>query len=172
MAEYAYLKKNRLSEVIRLIAILAKDQKYSFRTETGLQKALNGAPKSAGVWFELASEHPEFFKFNQGMSTVVLLMRFLNQPEADEESYEPLNIDQTQKLIDQAIALHDKQIARYQRNNFMIPLWSSTIAAIVTIVVAILTFSSNASLKDKLQRLNEKLDKIELEETKKPADAN
>jgi hypothetical protein len=48
-----YLKENRLADVIALIQVLAFD-KYSHRTVDGLNIELQGEPKSAASWEELA----------------------------------------------------------------------------------------------------------------------
>lgn len=40
-----YLKKDRLSDVIRLIQVLAIYEKYSFRKGGTLEKTLKGKPK-------------------------------------------------------------------------------------------------------------------------------
>ena len=60
-ANRPYLIENRLSDVLALIQVLALD-KYGHRTESGLEKELQGKPKSADSWTVLAKGHPEFFR--------------------------------------------------------------------------------------------------------------
>lgn len=164
--KYSYLKEDRLTDVIRLIAVLGKQRKYTYRTDNGITTELNGIPKSANTWIEIVEEHPEFFKFNKDKTAIVLLLRFLNNEDGSEDTYEALTIDQTQKLIDQAITLHDKQISRYQRNNFKIPLWAAIITALVTVAVSYITFSSNKSnnqeILNKLDSLNKHIQGLEI----------
>lgn len=155
-SEYEYLKQNRLSDVIRLISVLGVDDNYSFRKSDGLEKTLNGKPKSAQDWFEIAKEHPEFFKFNVAGDSVVLLFRSLAKPNS-ESKREPLSIDQTQKLIDQAISLHDKQILRLQKNSFFIPIITAIIASITTGLVAYFTLKSN---NESIINIDKKVDNL------------
>lgn len=162
---YSYLKKNRLSDVVRLISVLAIENKWTFRNSDGLNKTLNGKPKSAKEWFDVAQEHPEFFKFNTEGNAIVLLIRFLNRTtEENQEKYPPLTIDQAQKLVDQAILLHDKQISRFQRNSFLIPILTAIIAALATGLVSFFTInSSNANIKNverKIDEIDKKIDQI------------
>jgi hypothetical protein len=148
-SEYSYLKQNRLSDVVRLISVLAVETRWSYRQDKGLNDTLNGKPKSGENWFEIAKEHPEFFKFNNDENAVVLLLRFLNRTgEKGKEEYPAFTIDQTQKLIDQAILLHDKQIGRLQKNSFLVPILTAIITALATGLISYLTLTSNnASIK-------------------------
>ncbi|REH00045.1 hypothetical protein [Flavobacterium aquicola] len=157
-SKYEYLKQNRLSDVIRLISVLGIDDNYSFRKNDGLTKTLNGKPKSAKDWFEIATEHPEFFKFNVAGDSVVLLFRSLVKPDLNDKR-EPLSIDQTQKLIDQAITLHDKQIARLQKNSFLMPIITAIIASLTTGIIAYFTLKSN---NESIKNIDKKVDNIVL----------
>ncbi|WP_026109792.1 hypothetical protein [Flavobacterium sp. WG21] len=155
-SSYEYLKQNRLSDVIRLISVLGVDDTYSFRKNDGLTTTLNGKPKSAKDWFEIAKEHPEFFKFNLAGDNVVLLFRSLFKPNSDNKR-DPLTIDQTQKLIDQAISLHDKQIARLQKNSFLMPIFTAIIASLTTGLVSFLTLKNN---NESIKKIDKKVDDI------------
>ena len=127
-----YLKPNRLSDVIRLISVLGIDNDYSFRKNDGLDKTLNGKPLSGGEWFEIAKEHPEFFKLNTDTNTIILLLRFLKRNLVNEEyEYPRLSVEETQKLIDQAITLNDKQMARI---SILIPILISIVALLVNLI--------------------------------------
>jgi hypothetical protein len=138
--KYDYLKPNRLSDVIRLISVLGLDTEFAYRKAEGLNVVLNGPPLSSTEWFEVAKAHPEFFKFNVKETTIVLLVRFLNRITVEgAETYPHLTVDQVQKMIDQAIALHDKQIARLQKNSFLVPVGTAILAAITTGLVTYFT---------------------------------
>src|SRR5215469_10038258 len=59
-----YTKQNRLAEVLALIQVLALDP-HTRREESGIRRELKGAPTSAKTWFDLASEHREFFRLDK-----------------------------------------------------------------------------------------------------------
>lgn len=180
-----YLLPNRLSDLIRLLVVLSVD-KHSFRTEQGLTGILRDTPRSSKKWLELAKEHPEFFRFNKDFTSICLLLRFLQQVDVpDGELREPLSVDQTQKLVDQAIALHDKQLARYQRNGFRFPMYGAIAAAIVSLVVGLLNIYSLLSNNDKTDKkyevITQKIDSLKsfqqntaitIDTTKKPIRQN
>jgi hypothetical protein len=157
-----YLYPNRLSDVIRLIVVLAVD-KHSFRTESGLNSILRDLPKSSDGWLLLAKDHPEFFRFNKDASSIVLLIRFIQKVDiAEGELRDPLSVDQTQRLIDQAIALHDRQLARSQKHAYKIPIRAAIIAALSTLIVAIFTWyttlSKEKTITDSINKLDHKID--------------
>lgn len=131
-----YFEEYRLADVIRLIVSLAIEEN-SFRTFGGVESSLRSKPKSAENWSQIADEHPEFFRFNKGRTSITLLFRYLRQPNLKEgEKRDPLSVKETQKLIDQAIEIHDRQIARHQRNSFRIPIITTLIVALVTLLTA------------------------------------
>lgn len=135
-----YLKHGRLSDVLRLITVLSLNSEHKFRKEKGLLVALNGSPFSGKDWFDVAKDHPEFFRINQSEESLVLLFRLSNRKEPGTDNYIPLTIDQTQKLIDQAILLHDKEIARLQKNSFLIPLYIVVITSITTLITLFIKY--------------------------------
>lgn len=164
-----YLLPNRLSDVIRLIVVLACD-KQSFRTESGLEGMLRSKPLSADNWLTLAGEHPEFFRPNKENNKTVLLIRFIQKVDTHEgEVREVLSVDQTQKLVDQAIALHDKQLARYQQDSHKAPVIAAYIAAGAAVIVGIITwitsFYLNVEYKKDINTLKTEIKKIQ--QTKK-----
>ena len=108
-----YTIENRLSDVVRLITVLSID-KYSFRTIENLEKAIRGLPSSAKTWLEIAEKHPEFFRPNGENTSIALLIRSY-LPTKEDDSREPLTINETQKLIEVAISLHEKEIERFIR---------------------------------------------------------
>ena len=161
-----YLLPNRLTDLIRLLVVLAVD-KHSFRSEDGLSGILRDTPRSSTKWLDLAKEHPEFFRFNKEFTSICLLIRFLQKVDvADGELRDPLTVDQTQKLVDQAISLHDKQLARYQRNSFRFPMYGAIAAAIVSLVVGLVNIYSLVSNNDKTDKkfevITQKLDSFKI----------
>ena len=70
-----YTKPGRLSDVMALIQVLALD-KSAHRSEQGLQQELQGLPRSASSWTQVAKEHPEFFRVApEGTHIVSLIAR-------------------------------------------------------------------------------------------------
>nr|WP_199156671.1 hypothetical protein [Pedobacter sp. ASV2] len=166
-----YLKPNRLSDVIRLIIVLAVDTN-SWRSETGLQTTLKDSPKSGETWLSVAKEHPEFFRFGKDDDAIVLLIRFIIKKDSDEgEPRKPIEVDQTQKLVDQAIALHDRQLARYQRDSSKTAVTAAWIAAGATIIAGIISLyiavNANNDVKSELQGIQYKLEKLQQSREKK-----
>jgi hypothetical protein len=128
----SYLIPNRLSDLIRLISVLGIHEEFAFRKNDGLEKTLNGKPRSGKEWFDIAKEHPEFFKLNTDTNSITLLVRFLNRkPNGQKFDYPALSSIETQKLVDQAIVLHDKQISRFQ---LLIPVYLAILALIVNLI--------------------------------------
>jgi len=127
-----YTTEGRLADVIALITLLAVDS-GTFRTIPHLDKALRGSPRSVKKWDDLAELHPEFFRFNGGKDTIALLIRSYLPEDADGKR-PPLSIEETQKLIDTAIALHDKEILFKQRNTYWFPFVGSLLVAIIAVV--------------------------------------
>lgn len=163
-SDNSYLTANRLADIIRLIIVLAVD-KTNFRTEKGLHDALQDDPKSADSWLALAKEHPEFFRFNKEDTSVILLMRFIMKRDVQEgELRPPLTVDQTQKLIDQAIALHDKQLARYQRDSSKTAITAAYVAAGATIIAGLISYliaiSTNNDIKADLTIIKYRIEQL------------
>ncbi len=115
-----YTIPNRLSDVIRLITIMSIDE-YSFRTISKLDEALRGLPLSAKTWLEIADKHPEFFRPNGDRTSIALLIRSY-LPQGENGRREPLSIPETQKLIEVAMNLQEKDIQRRQRNTHLYSL--------------------------------------------------
>lgn len=89
---------------------------------------------SAGSWFEVLADHPEFFRQNGDYTRYALVARSYikvepNQPRA------PLEQQDVQKLCDLAVTFHDKEVQQSQSYT----LWFPLIAAILASVTLILT---------------------------------
>ena len=57
-----YLKPNRLADVLALIQALALHPTQTHRRDENLFQDLGGAPRSCRSWYEVAANHPEFFR--------------------------------------------------------------------------------------------------------------
>ncbi len=140
-----YIIPDRLSDVITLISVLATDSQC-FRTEEGLTIALRSNPKTSASWIKLATEHSEFFRLNGDGKFIALLLRSYLPEEPDGEGKyirPPLTIDETQNLINSAIALHDKEINRLQRKSYRIPIITALIASVTALLIsAVTTYTS------------------------------
>jgi len=133
MTQGPYTKPGRLSDVLALIQVLALDQ-ATYRSEPGIiEKELLGSPKSAEEgWMALAQEHPELFRINTESEHGLSLIARHVLPHAKGERRPPLSADFTQRLIDTAIDLHDRQVNAAERWKSFMPLWTAIIAALVT----------------------------------------
>jgi len=140
-----YTNEGRLSEVIALISLLAVDE-YTFRKISNLDQALRGSPNSveSKKWEDIAKAHPEFFRFNGNKDCIALLIRSYFS-EDENKRRKPLEVAETQKLIDTAIALHDKEIAFKQRYSYLFPLLVALMAMVGTIISV--TISNNNTNK-------------------------
>lgn len=162
----SYLQSNRLSDVIRLLVVLAVD-KQNFRTEQGINGRLQDNPKSASTWLELAKDHPEFFRFNKDKTSIILLIRFIQKVDVEDgETRDPFSVEETQKLVDQAISLHDKQLARYQRDSYKTTITAAYIAAGATIITGIIALFIAMSSNHETENIKKQLDNISKEISK------
>jgi hypothetical protein len=78
----SYLKNGRLADVLALIQVLALD-KHAHRREAGLQDGLDGPPRSADTWQEVAEAHREFFRSApDGTHRISLVARHVTPDDA------------------------------------------------------------------------------------------
>jgi len=154
-----YTKKDKLSDVIRLISMLSQG-KYAFHSEDGIKNALRGNPLSAASWEEIARDHPEFFR-PQGAGTMFALLIRSYFEKDDNEIRVELTVEQTQKLIDVAIALHDKEIQRRQMYSFRYPLWIALLALAGTVSVPIVTARLHKDNDKIIDRIDSTAQRIE-----------
>lgn len=113
----SYDDPNVLADVMALIQVLARTADDTVRSETGLTDSLQGKPKSSDTWISLAQNHREFFRVNtdpQKASRVSLISRYvLAKDERDKRP--PLSAEETAKLLELAISLHDRETTRRDR---------------------------------------------------------
>ena len=125
-----YADSSRLADVMALIQVLALD-KHSHRSEDGLREELQGNPRSAGNWREIAEQHPEFFRVREtGTHQVSLVARHV-LPKNKEGTRE-LPSDFVGKLLQAAIEIHDRQLDRAQH-------WKSYVPIVVAITAGLFT---------------------------------
>lgn len=134
-----YDDPNRLGEVMALIQVLAVGR-LAIRDEKKLKEQLWDQPTSkAATWTDLAENHREFFhvhrpdgKHSEG--NISLILRHAIPAESKEELNEgrrpPLSSELVTKLIEIAVSLHDREIARKQRLAYLIPLGVVIIAGL------------------------------------------
>lgn len=133
-----YLKENRLADVIALLQVLAFD-KYSHRTVDGLNIELQGKPKSATSWEEIAKEHPEFFRVKnvkdedeiEETPKISLISRHVKLA-SDIKQSEILSPDLAKIFFETAIELYDIQKERSQR----LFLWLPLVIAVSSILIS------------------------------------
>jgi len=115
-----YQNPDRLSDVMALIQVLALHT-YADRTENGLQTDLQGPPRSASQWKEIASQHPEFFRVNESREHAVALVARHVLPR-NEDGDRQLESDFVERLLNTAIELHDRQLDRLRYWKVYIPI--------------------------------------------------
>ena len=126
-----YAKNDRLSDVMAMIQVLGLDDR-THRSEKGLVDELQGVPKSAETWTDVASDHPEFFRVrDDGSNRVSLISRHV-VPRNQKGIKPPLEPEMVGKLLTVALDLHDRQMVRAQ-------YWKAYVPIAVPIFVAILT---------------------------------
>lgn len=125
-----YIMHGRLADVLALIQVLALDE-HAHRSDDGLNSELQGSPRSANSWPEIAEQHPEFFRVTpSGNNRVSLVARHVSAPTG--ETRPVLASDYTSKLLQLAVELHDREVRRSQQ-------WHIWMPAIVAITAGVFT---------------------------------
>lgn len=134
-----YLTLHRLADVLALIQVLAIDP-HAHRSVAGVDKELPEKPRSADSWCTIADEHSEFFRVTSGAHPLSLISRHV-QPRADGGGRRPLTADYVGKLLECAMALHDRQVQHRDRWKFLIPLVGVAVGSLITFLGTWLTGS-------------------------------
>jgi hypothetical protein len=153
-----YLKENRLADVIALIQVLAFDKFYR-RTVKALNDELQGKPKSANSWNELAIEHPEFFRVivikdddeETATPKISLISRHVKLSN-EERLTDTLSPDLAKKFFETAIQLHDIQKERSRKYLTWLPLLVAIIPTIFSIWANFRIQKENSLIQDELKR--------------------
>ena len=98
---------------------------------------MQGSPRSASTWQEVAKEHPEFFRVNPNVRLGVSLVS-RHAMHKDEEGKHELPPDFITLLLKSAIDLYDRQLNRAQWWKTFIPILGAVIAGIFALVCAII----------------------------------
>ena len=106
MPSNLYLKDNRLEDVLVLIQYLGLGSRYSLLEGNSPH---GSEPRSADAWLTVASQHPEFFRVTPANS-IVLSMRYYQR--GANGTRPPLNAELVQQLVQNALALQEKQSSR------------------------------------------------------------
>lgn len=147
-----YLIEGRLADVLALIQVLGLD-KRGHRGEVGLNQELQGIPRSATSWTQIAIEHPEFFRVDQttehGLS---LIARHVTEP--NQNGIRELSFDVIKKLIEIAIELHDRQKERADRWKTFLPILAIIIAGIINFLATVYFNSNNYKNNEEIELIN------------------
>ncbi len=122
-----YGHPDRLGDVLALIQVLALDP-YAHRTESGLQRELQGKPRSADSWRTIGREHPEFFRVNDEEKNPISLVARHVTPPGDGVIGRELDVNFVGKLLSAALDLHDRERSRGAA-------WRSALPTLVGVVV-------------------------------------
>lgn len=127
----SYLVNGRLADVLALIQVLALDER-AHRSEDGLRSELQGPPRSAETWPQVAERHPEFFRVRPtGEHRISLVARHVTPKE--EGGRPPLDPEYTSRLLNLAVELHDRELRRSQHWHVWVPLIGILIAGVFTL---------------------------------------
>lgn len=127
-----YLLPGRLADVLALVQVLAMDE-HAHRSEEGLKSELQGPPRSAKTWPEVAQKHPEFFRVKpDGEHRVSLIARHVS-PEEDSGRL-PLPADYTSKLLQLAVELHDREVRRSQSWHVWLPMLGAIVGGLLALL--------------------------------------
>ena len=98
---------------------------------------MQGQPKSARNWQEVAKEHPEFFRLNTETRLGISLVSRYVLPLDDAKRRPPLELETMQNLMRIAIDLHDRQVHRAERWQVWVPIIATVVGAIAGGVITI-----------------------------------
>jgi hypothetical protein len=134
-----YGDSRRLADVMALIQVLAlgKDTK---RSENGLKDELQRKPLTEATWSALAQRHPEFFRVreedaNDSSACRVSLVARAAMPKFPDGHRDPIPNDLIGKLLDIAISIHDREVARGERWKSWFPIFVAFIGGFFAVIV-------------------------------------
>lgn len=138
MNKRPYLIENRLADVLAMIQILALYKQVS-HNEEGIENAAKRKPLSAAKWWQIAKEHPEFFRFSKGIKEESISLIARHAPTTTDNNYESLDGEFIIKLMETAIKLHDSQLESSRWWAPLIPLLGALVGVVGTLVVLFIT---------------------------------
>jgi len=157
-----YLKPGRLADVITLLQVMSAAKRPEARIEVWAQQLdQNEVADTTAHWLTVFKEHPEFFKVYklEGKDKAALRLRYVFKTYDAETGKEykpneidlldkatkkllttkPLTVEQTQILINTAIALHTRALNEQSASRYWIPLLAAGLAFVGAILGAVLT---------------------------------
>ena len=115
-----YANPDRLADVMAMIQVLAL-HKHRHRSDKGLRGEMQGPPRSASTWIDVAQQHPEFFRVDDQVRLGVSLVATHVLPKNEEDMRE-LPAGFVAVLLKTAIELHDRQLDRAHHWRVYIPI--------------------------------------------------
>jgi hypothetical protein len=127
MKALPYLKKNRLTDVLWLLQILAIEDAAHRNIDTLYRMR---PPLSAETWQELAEEHPEIFRIATGAGVEIsLYVRHYN------EGYQRLSDDLTIKMIEFVLKIYTSQIEHSRWWTYLITAGGAFIGSLAALLI-------------------------------------
>ena len=128
----SYIIPGRLTDILGLIQVLAFHEDRH-RSEEGLRHELQGTPRSAKTWTEIAQAHPEFFRVHADEArSISLIVRHVLPPnEAGQYIMPPEFVG---RLLNAAVEIYDRQVKLTERWTYLIPIWVALIVGLFSIV--------------------------------------
>ncbi|MDF1749302.1 MAG: N-carbamoyl-L-amino acid amidohydrolase [Alphaproteobacteria bacterium] len=148
----AYLKQNRLSDVLSAIQAMAiyKFYKLDF---AGWSDRISGDSEKADHWRSVFEEHPEFFRLDSSRQKASLVLRrqkpkrfdvdkqaiissaeFYAHPQKDRVSRAPLQENEVMVLLSTAISLHERALSQSAHNRWIVEQIRISIMGLVPII--------------------------------------
>lgn len=132
------LLPGRLADVLALVQVLAFDE-YAHRSPGKLEQELQGPPRSADNWADVARSHLELFRFDpKAEHSVSLITRHVSNVAGNARA--PLSNEYTRSLLSLAVELHDRQLKRERA-------WEALVPVAVALVGALVAFATQAAAR-------------------------
>lgn len=147
-----YNDPRRLADVMALIQVLSLCENTK-RSEKGLKAELQRVPMTATSWTDLAKRHAEFFRVrteDEGdleAHRISMVARAVMPKRPGDNKRDPLPSDIVGKLLDIAITLHDREIARRDAWKTFVPVAAAIIAGLFAVAAAVLKLDGPVAAK-------------------------
>ena len=148
---HAYLKENRLGDVLAAIQTMGKYKFYKLDFK-GWADRISGSADTAEHWKTVFREHPEFFRLDSGRGKASLVLRrqhpkrydvdqqkeitreeFYAHPDKSRISRSPLDPAEIAQLMETAIKLHAHALENRRDSKV---IWNLLIPAVASLVGA------------------------------------
>jgi hypothetical protein len=128
-----YLKPHRLQDVICALQIMGSYSKYKMSLDEW-NGIIENRPLSAPSWYDVFTEHPEFFRKNQYEQFCLIWRRGMPH---EAESRAPLTAEQTRALLETALQFHAKAFEERREKRWWIPILAAVFGAIMAFAGAV-----------------------------------